>query len=397
MNFRIAIFGFFVAVANLAQSQAPQLSEKAEIRIMTLGPYQAELYSAFGHSAIRVYDPGTNIDWVYHYGVFDFNQKNFYWNFARGKMLYRIGRTRYYSRFRDAYIAENRFIYEQILNLTPSENQLFFNYLENNYLPENRDYLYNYVYDNCATKIRDVVEDVIPDTIHYDYSYAKDNFTIRDLMDLYLEQQYWGDLAIDLGLGLQIDQEAPGYDYMFLPDFIQTAFDQATILRPTGAEPLIRETIPVYKATAEESASNFFTPLNTFVLLFFIVGFITNKNFKTGKRTHWIDVILFTIVGIFGWWFVFLWAGTEHLSKYNWNLIWAFPFHLPFVFLLHNEKLKPFLTRYFRFTGVVYALVLVFWALIPQSLHQSLIPLLVTLILRALYISYDLGRIRINQ
>ena len=134
---------------------------------MTLGPYQAELYSAFGHSAIRFSDPERNIDWVYNYGVFDFDQDNFFVNFAMGKMLYKLGLSKY-SRFRDYYISNDRFITEQRLNLTQEENQALYDFLAENYKPENKDYYYNYVYDNCATKMYDVLDSVFPGRINFD-------------------------------------------------------------------------------------------------------------------------------------------------------------------------------------------------------------------------------------
>jgi hypothetical protein len=368
------------------------ISDKAQISIITFGPYQPELYSAFGHSGIRVYDPERNIDWIYDYGRFSFKQENFYLNFAQGKMLYSIGRSKNFQRYKNLYIKEDRYVYEQVLNLSPDETRKFFAYLENNYLPENREYLYNYVYDNCATKIRDVLLAVVPST-QFNYDYITEGKTIRDLMDDYLDYQPWGDFAIDLGLGSQIDKEAEGDDYMFLPDYVFEAVSTATIEQDSLSIPLIRATNILYESSDSTISNGMFTPMNTFILLFFIVGLITNRDFKKQKRSHWLDVVLFTTIGIVGWWLVFLWFGTEHLSKNNWNLLWAFPFHLPLVFLLNKVRFQPILARVYRFLAVLHALTLVFWVLMPQPLHFALVPLLVLLVLRAFYISYDLSRI----
>lgn len=373
------------------------LSEKAEISIITIGPYQPELYSAFGHSGIRVYDPERNINWMYDYGRFDFEQKNFYWNFARGTMLYSIGRTKNFDRAKKYYISEDRYIFEQVLNLTPQETQSFFDYLENNYLPENREYFYNYVYDNCATRIRDAVQAVVDGKVVYDSSYVVDGKSVRDLMDDYLGYQPWGDLIIDIGLGSQIDREADFATYMFLPDYIYVAFEDAEIEKNGSKVPLVKKTRKLYTPKNEPEEIGWFTPFNFFIIFFFVVGLVTNRDFKQMKRSHWLDVILFTIVGILGWWLTFLWFGTEHLSKANWNLIWAFPLHIPLVYLLKKESLKPILTRIYRFLAVLHFLTLIFWVLIPQPLHQALLPLLVTLMLRSFYISYDLGRIQFKS
>ena len=79
---------------SFGQERALELSPKASISVITFGPFQEELWSAFGHNGIRVYDPQSNIDWMYDWGRFDFEQTNFFWNFARGHMLYSMGRTK---------------------------------------------------------------------------------------------------------------------------------------------------------------------------------------------------------------------------------------------------------------------------------------------------------------
>ena len=370
-----------------------RLSDQATISVITFGPYQGELWSAFGHSGVRVNDPVLNIDWMYDWGRFDFNQANFYWNFAKGQMLYSIGRTRDFGRYRDYYISEDRYIFEQVLNLNQGEKQDFFNALEENYLPENRNYYYNYVYDNCATRIQGITQQAIADSIYFPYSYTVPGKSVRDLMDDYLDYQPWGDLIIDIGLGSQIDSEAPGQVYMFLPDYVFKGFAEAKIIKGDSAIDLVAATNQIYTVKKTPESPGVFTPFNTFLVLFFVVGLITNRDFKRKKRTKWIDYVLFTIVGIFGWWLVFLWFGTDHLSKNNWNLLWAFPLHIPFVYLLGKKKWEYPLSRAYRFLAVLLALTLVFWLLIPQPLNPALVPLVITMILRSFYISYDLSRI----
>ena len=225
IRFQILIFLFVVGLASEAQVK---LSDRSEIAIVTIGPYQGEVWSAFGHSGIRVYDPVKNIDWFYNYGLYDFDQENFFLNFAMGLLKYKVG-VSYYDRIVQYYQRQNRFVKEQYLNLTQEEKQQLFDFLQWNAKPENAEYLYNYVYDNCATKIRDVVEEQFPGRVTFDLEYKKEEKTIRNLMDDYLDYQPWGDLGIDLGLGQQIDQEAPAYDYMFLPDYIHLAFEKAVI------------------------------------------------------------------------------------------------------------------------------------------------------------------------
>ncbi|MGC4022423.1 MAG: DUF4105 domain-containing protein [Cyclobacteriaceae bacterium] len=216
---------FFIHLKGL--SQTPILSERSFISILTFGPSQEELYSAFGHSGIRLYDSARNLDIIFNYGVFDFNQPHFYLNFARGYLYYMVDAYPY-DLFRDHYIQHNRFVHEQVLNLTQEQKQKVSDFLFNNLQPENKTYRYDYFYNNCATKVRDALELALKGEIVFDSTFIKTNYTIRNLTDLYLDQQPWGDLGIDICLGLPMDKHAQPYEYMFLPDYIEWSFDHAT-------------------------------------------------------------------------------------------------------------------------------------------------------------------------
>jgi len=390
---RLLVFSFLILSILSISAQRLIPSKDAEISIMTLGPYQGELYSAFGHSAIHYYDPVNSVDWVFNYGVFDFDQENFYWNFARGKMLYQLGLSRYLP-FRNHYQEENRYIIEQRLNLTQQETQQLIDFLMVNYQPENRQYYYNYVYDNCASKLRDVLNETFPGRITYDYDYVEEGKTIRDLMHDYLAYQPWGEWIIDIGLGLQIDKEASPDEYMFLPDYVALSFENATMQRDSVTVPLVAESMEVYKPEPEEMKNGVFTPFNVFVIFFFVVGFITNRDFKREKRTKWIDPIVFTLSGILGWWVVFLWFGTVHLSQNNLNILWAIPLHIPFAYLINVKRLQSFLGKYFLIVSSWYLILIVIWALIPQPLNMALIPLILTMILRGFFIYFDLIKVK---
>ena len=388
-KFLLLILSFPMAFQVLGRNV--RLSAESEITVMTMGPYQGELYSAFGHSAFHVIDSVNNIDWVYNYGVFNFRQENFYLNFAKGKTLYQLGLS-YYKPFREGYVNQDRSVREQYLNLSQDEKQAFFDFLQKNYKPENREYLYNYVYDNCATKIRDVVEAVFPQQVTFGVETAGQGKTIRHLMHDYLDYQPWGTLGIDIGLGLQIDKEAPDYDYMFLPDYVFDAFSTATIVTNGVEKSLVKETVIVHSPGNLEIQNGWLTPLNFFVLLFFIGGFITHLNMKRGKRTRWLDGLIFGFAGIAGFWLVFLWAGTLHLSTWNLDLLWAIPFHLPVVFMLRSVQWKKRLAMYFKIVWIWYALLLLAWAILPGQINMALVPFTLLLLLRAFYISWDLKK-----
>ncbi len=148
----LLLFVTYMSNAQLSEHSI-KLSDQAEISVVTCGPFHGEVYSAFGHSAFRVSDPTQGIDAIYNYGVFDYDQPNFYLNFALGKNKYMLG-VQDYKRFRDVYIYYNRFIHEQSLDLNNFQKQKLFSYLEWNARPENQYYYYDYFYNNCATKIK---------------------------------------------------------------------------------------------------------------------------------------------------------------------------------------------------------------------------------------------------
>lgn len=378
--------------AKPGMAQLPRfLSDSASIKIMTLGPSQDEVYLAFGHSAIRVTDFTIGTDLVFNYGVFNFNQPLFYLNFARGKLLYKLG-IQYYDSFKESYIEEDRYIIEQELDLTDEEKQELYAFLYVNAQPQNRDYYYNYVYDNCATRIRDVLEQVFPGRISFSFPYVKEDLTFRDLMDLYLGEQPWGDLGIDICLGSGIDKVATGYEYMFLPDYIQAGMDHATISRGDSTAALVKQKEVIFMPDSRQSAeASIFTPTLLFALLFFVVGFITHREWKAGKRSKTIDFLVFFVPGLVGLLLLLLWFGTDHISQYNFNLLWAFPLHVAAAFFSFSANSPRWLRTYLLVTPVVLLLVITLWAWLPQQLNLALVPLMLTIMLRSVYWRWKLS------
>jgi hypothetical protein len=379
---------FFCALQVFSQTQ---LSDRAEISVITCGPFQGEVYSAFGHSAFLIHDPELGIDHIYNYGMFDFDQPNFYLNFARGKNLYMLG-VQDWNRFREVYIYHNRFLHEQQLNLNKAQKQKLYEYLLWNALPENQNYYYDYFYDNCATRIRDVIVKNFADSVHFDDSFITTDYSIRQLTDLYLTYQPWGDLGIDICLGLPMDKKASAFEYMFLPDYIEYAFDNATINQNGSTVPLVKSKKIVYESRPEDLKRGFFQPWTVFVSLAVVALVISVLDFRRKKLSQWFDVTLFGITGLIGILLLFLWVATDHkAAAKNFNLLWALPTNLIAVIAFYRNP--KWLEKYFFGVAVLSALLLITWAWLPQQLNQFLIPFVIVIMIR----SFVQSRLRKNS
>jgi hypothetical protein len=370
----------FTSTAGFAQY--PKLSESASISVLTIGPSQGELYSAFGHSAIRIYDSLSNLDVFVNYGVFNFNQPHFYLNFARGNLNYMV-EIYTYSDYLNYYVEHKRFVHEQVLDLTTEQKQKIADFLFWNVRPENQYYRYDYFYNNCATKIRDVFAQVLKGEISFDSSFIKTNYTIRKLTDLYLGQQPWGDLSIDICLGLPMDKKAEPYEYMFLPDYIESSFEHAT--NKIKGRSLVKKNIVVNDPGQEKVPFHWFHPWIVFGIIFAAVAFVTWLDWQRKKLSRWMDVTLFFVVGVLGILLLFLWTLTDHhAAANNFNLLWAVPTHAVIAIILIRKSRPKWVRKYFLATTILTAALLSLWYLLPQALNVFLIPVVGMILMRAL-------------
>lgn len=381
-------FLFFLFLAFQAQAQLP-LSSKAEISLITCGPGQNELYSAFGHSAVRVKDPQLRLDLVFNYGIFDFDQPNFYLNFAKGHLLYMLAVTDW-QRFQYTYLREGRSLHEQVLNLDSAQSQAYFNFLINNAKPEQRDYYYDYFYDNCATRIRDGLQAALPEArlqFSTETQYQP-SLSIRQLCDQYLMYQPWGDFGIDFCLGLPMDKEADYQIEMFLPDLLEGAFADAQIVDQQGSRPLVRETRILNSDTNSYQRPKW-SPI-LFFGAFLVLGVLLSLfGYHKIRWLRFFDVIVFGLSGLLGLFLLGLWTLTDHqAAAYNFNLLLFLPLHVITIPALLRGRLNKRFRGYFKILPYYLAVLLAIWIWLPQELNLSLMPLAALMILRAWHISY---------
>lgn len=362
-------------------AQEPTLSDKAEISIITCGPDPNELYSAFGHSAVRVTDPVNGIDYAFNYGVFDFDQPNFYLNFARGRNYYMLA-VYNYSDFERAYKRDGRFIHDQVLQLTNAQRDKIYNFLLWNAQPENRTYRYDYYHDNCATRIRDILVEQLGNDLIVDSTFFEATHTFRQKTNEYLDPLPWGDLGIDICLGLPIDRTMRPSEYVFLPDYLESFVDHMQVKSDSGMVAMVKEK-RIGNPQTVEGWDSLIHPWIGFSGLLVVIGVISFFDWRRKKLSRWFDVILFAIVGLVGLLLFVLWMFTDHHdAARNFNLLWAFPFHLIASIMFFSKRSKNLLSRYFLFCAIILLCTLVFWWALPQELNVYLIPVVIGLGIR---------------
>ncbi len=376
----LALLFIFSSIAS-AQTDSTHL----RISLLTCSPGE-ELYSTFGHSALRIVDSLSNVDIVYNYGTFDFEEPGFYTKFVRGKLKYYLS-TSDYEEFKSFYADEGRGITEQVIDLTTNEKVKINQLLHQNLLSENRFYKYDFTFDNCTTRLRDLVEASSTNKIGYG-QVLKTPATFRNLIHEYLNanDQPWSKLGIDLLLGSKLDAVMKPREIMFLPDYLMHSFDKAVVLH----NPLVSETLAVLPSTEEEkdAPKSLWNPIIVFSVLFILLSipsfYSTQKN---QVYTQTIDRSVFFITGIIGLLLIFMWIGTDHvMCKDNYNLLWTLPTHIYGAFYVNSFKPKQQL--YFKFTTFWYALLLVLWLLLPQQMNPGFLPLIVFLLYRSFTIGF---------
>ena len=241
----ILIF-FFISKINIGQI----LSPNAEISVITCAPGN-ELYSTFGHSAIRIKDPVHRIDKVYNYGTFNFETPGFYMKFIRGKLDYMLS-VEPYQYFVMSYIKEKRAIKEQVLNLSFTQKSAIYKALEINAMPENMYYRYDFLKDNCSTRVLKIINNAIQNSLILPRELSGRKKTYREMLMPYLENKNWERFGINLALGLPVDNTVNIEESAFLPDYLYIIFKNSEIITSKGAKPIVKQENNLYLPTEKK-------------------------------------------------------------------------------------------------------------------------------------------------
>src|SRR5258708_24986289 len=180
-----------------------------------------------------------------------------------------------------------------------------------------------------------------------------------------------------------MDKKASRFEYMFLPDYIESSFDHATNI--ALSQPLVKEKIITYQPEPEKAPFHWFHPWIVFGFFFALTSYITWRDWQRKKLSKWFDVILFLMVGLLGVLLLLLWTTTDHrAAANNFNLLWALPTHAIVAIALVRKQKPKWVRSYFLITTILTPMLLGGWYLLPQTLNVFLIPLVGVVLLRAL-------------
>lgn len=365
------IFCLFMGVAFSVQSQS---TDSIRFSLLTCAP-GTEIYSLFGHTAIRYENYTRRIDVVFNYGMFSFNAPNFIFRFVAGETDYQLGITPY-SYFEAEYAMRGSSVYQQVLNLTQSEKERLLTILENNYLPENRIYRYNYFYDNCTTRARDKIEECIEGKVVYPDSLSGKSY--RSIVHEFTAGSLWDEFGIDLCLGAEADKEINKRQQMFSPFYMKYYASNAYIVDAGGTRrPLILDETKIVDVEPEEVQPGFIlSPLMCGALFLALCVVMAWGQWKTQRIWWGWDIVLYGLQGLAGCIIAFLFFFSVHPTVgSNWLLILFNPIpllHLPFMVYKAVKRKKD----YYHVGNMVY--LTLFITILPfcgQEFNLTVLPL----------------------
>ena len=298
------LYSFLIVIlfTNKVIGQILPLSENAEVSIITCGT-GSEIYSLFGHTAIRIRDADNQIDEVYNYGTFDFDTPNFYLKFVKGDLQY-LETSCTFEEFFQEYLYEKRSVYEQILNISTSQKQALFDYLNASLQSEERFYTYKFIDKNCTTMVINAINKILGKEIIV--KNTKEDKTYRDILFPYFEGHFFEQLGTSIIFGTKVDLKG---EELFLPAELQESIKTISY----NNRPLCKENRKIMEFEKEEVPFSWWNNYYAFCLLFSLV-LIANKNAIYNSY--------FTALGMLGLFFIV--AGFYSLHKElanNYNIL----------------------------------------------------------------------------
>ena len=378
----ILLIYIFLSIFN-TNAQQITLSDSAEVSLITCSPGE-EVYSKFGHTAIRIKDKGKGIDLVYNYGIFSFETKDFYFKFIKGETDYQLG-VYDANYFLHEYAARNSMVWEQKLNLTPTEKKNLIQILQENYEPKNRIYRYNFIFDNCSTRPRDKIIEALHGFVRFPEISETKSF--RQWVGVYVGHDTWLKFGIDLIFGLEADRIATQSESMFLPEVLMNEFQNGQIATPNSQiRKLVNndKIILVDKEGVTEETHSWILKPTTFSILLLIIGILITIWDISRKRIYKpFDSALLVMTGLAGLIAFYLMAFSTHpLVKLNLNILWLNPLNLIVAIIIWYRQLRVGLFSYQVLNILLLVGALFAFSLSSQVFNVASFPLIVLLLIR---------------
>jgi hypothetical protein len=358
-------------------------SDSAKVSLITCSPGK-EVYEKFGHTAIRINDHQRGIDVVFNYGIFSFETANFYYKFIKGETDYELG-VYDTSNFLASYAARNSIVWEQILNLTPAERTNLIHLLLENYKPENRIYRYNFIFDNCATRPYDKIQESLKGYIIFPSS--SESKTFRQWIGVYVGTDTWLKFGIDIVFGMDADRFASLHQSLFLPETLMSEMQTAQINiigNKTKNLILERKKLIDNNEMPESNSFSLFKPLSISIILLIFGFIITIWDWFRHRHLKILDSLLFILTGFGGFIIFYLTFFSIHpLVKMNLNILWLNPLNLFVGILVWLPKFRKIIFYYEIFNIILLFGALIAFALSIQIFNIAVFPLLVLLLIRS--------------
>ena len=375
---RILFISLFLTIANLSRSYS-QTNAGTSVYLITCGP-GTETYSVYGHTALRVFIPEKNSDLIYNWGIFDFAAPNFAWNFAKGRLDYWLD-VEPFQQFLESYVYEKRYVISQKINLDSDEVAKLLGLIAENLKPENVKYRYDFFYDDCSTRIRDILEKSIGKKLLYPPAEKGNVPTFRQMVGKYQNPFPWLNFGIDLIMGSPGDKKAYFRDRMFLPLDMQTELSESVINREGKMIPSLRNPDIILNYDPPVVIRHFLTT-PVFIFTFLLIVLIILSGLIKQKRINKIaDIVIYSVFSVLAILMIFFNFFTDHQQmKLNLNILWLNPvilFCLTFI-LLNKPGIIWF--RILFFTSAVFLAV---HFILPQEFNIAFLPLVIILLIRS--------------
>ena len=361
--------------------------EEAKVSIISIGE-GSSLADAFGHTGVRVISNGNDI--VFNFGVYDFSAPNFYSNFVKGRPVYKLA-VQKYENFKEGYIYQNRYLVEHELNISEESKINIIDLLVNNSRPENKYYTYDYLRDNCSTRVADILIDDTNNKFRVDKLESKAIITYRELIHEKISENSWAALGIDLCLGAIIDKKISVRETFFIPEKLMKYMDELMI---DYSKPITKNIVFLPDSPSKYN-EEFPKPLLVNLIISLLIILLTYFNFRNNSWNRSIDFIIYLFSGFVGVLIIYLWFFSNHFaSAQNFNFLWAFPFNLAVVFALIRKTPPMWTINFVKLNIILLILLFIHWTTGVQKYNITLLPIFISLLVRYSYLVIQINKTR---